>query len=250
MGVGELLLLWSIHWREIADPDRRLHREGLRSRQSAIGLQDVGDQVKARLLADVSKPLLELSAEILRCSGGPSLHDARIRYPGNASGGSPRLLDAAITEWRSAKVARDASGHACRKIPSDLHRSSKEAPHCSSSFSPPSLNPGPADFSGPMLRGGLSIRIFPTGKGKIEASSVSIATFISLFPVQDGRVVVDKTGMKGLYDIPDGDFDLGPFELQGIPWPEILQQLGFKLESARGPVEVLVVDRLEKPTEN
>jgi uncharacterized protein (TIGR03435 family) len=71
--------------------------------------------------------------------------------------------------------------------------------------------------------------------------------------------VVDKTNLKGLYD----------FKLQWMPDPITLgisspgaqgtsasgpslftalqEQLGLKLESARGPVEVLVIDSVQKP---
>ena len=68
--------------------------------------------------------------------------------------------------------------------------------------------------------------------------------------------VVDKTGLEGPYDIPDVSLNVGPpplergiHELREI-WPTIHQQLGLPLERGRGPAEVLVVDRLDKPTEN
>jgi uncharacterized protein (TIGR03435 family) len=91
----------------------------------------------------------------------------------------------------------------------------------------------------------------PIGRGTITASSMPLAALVQMVPILDGRVVVDKTGMKGLYDIPDVRIDVGPLET-GFreSWPKVLQQLGLKLESARGPVEVLVVDRLQQPTEN
>jgi uncharacterized protein (TIGR03435 family) len=73
-----------------------------------------------------------------------------------------------------------------------------------------------------------------------------------------GRVIVDKTGIEGRYDValkwtPDegqpsadnGSVDAGPSLLTAIQ-----EQLGLKLESSKGPVQVLVIDHVEMPTEN
>jgi uncharacterized protein (TIGR03435 family) len=60
-----------------------------------------------------------------------------------------------------------------------------------------------------------------------------------------GRPVLDMTGLKGTYlfnywcDSPE-DFRIGVIE----------DQLGLKLESRRAPVDVLVIDHIEKPSEN
>jgi uncharacterized protein (TIGR03435 family) len=59
--------------------------------------------------------------------------------------------------------------------------------------------------------------------------------------------------MKGLYDIPQQTLDVGPFDISpgaGSVWAEIMQQLGLKLEPARGQAELLVIDCVEKPSEN
>ena len=81
-----------------------------------------------------------------------------------------------------------------------------------------------------------------------------------------GRVVVDKTGLTGAYDIdlkwtptPD-QLPQGPpppgFELPAIDpngpslFTALQEQLGLKLDAERGPVEVLVVEKLVPPTEN
>jgi uncharacterized protein (TIGR03435 family) len=71
------------------------------------------------------------------------------------------------------------------------------------------------------------------------------------------RVVVDRTGLEGTYD-----FELA-FERDSAPpagtdsarlgppiFSALQEQLGLKLESARAPVEFLIIDRVEKPTEN
>jgi uncharacterized protein (TIGR03435 family) len=71
------------------------------------------------------------------------------------------------------------------------------------------------------------------------------------------RPVVDRTGLGGRYDVnielpplqPVTDADGGP--APGVSAVTILQeQLGLRVEEGRGPVEVLVVDRIERPTEN
>jgi uncharacterized protein (TIGR03435 family) len=82
-----------------------------------------------------------------------------------------------------------------------------------------------------------------------------------------GRPVIDKTGLTGLYDFalkfayegraPLGPLgSLGPQSTSATPLGDpdapslsiaLQEQLGLKLESARGPVEIAVIDKIEKP---
>jgi uncharacterized protein (TIGR03435 family) len=76
----------------------------------------------------------------------------------------------------------------------------------------------------------------------------------------DGRLVVDKTGLSGRFafdlawtpeQIPDAAPPPGvpPIDANGPSFFTALQeQLGLKLQPARGPVEVLVIDSVERPT--
>jgi uncharacterized protein (TIGR03435 family) len=85
-----------------------------------------------------------------------------------------------------------------------------------------------------------------------------------------GRTVIDKTGFTGKFDVHlEFAFDDALAGLAGPNTPSIRrhepvpgdldnpsifaaiqQQLGLKLESTKGPVEVLVIDHVERPTEN
>lgn len=77
-----------------------------------------------------------------------------------------------------------------------------------------------------------------------------------------GRPVIDKTGLAGYYDFklewapdegvrgPDGKREIGGDPIGPSLFTAIQEQLGLKLESAKGPVEVLVVDQAEKPDAN
>lgn len=95
-------------------------------------------------------------------------------------------------------------------------------------------------------------------RGHLTATRVSmngLAHFLAGPNVRLGRPVVNKTGLDGVFDfnldwIPEGperkDADAGPSIFTALQ-----EQLGLKLETQKGPVEVLVVDHMERaPTEN
>jgi uncharacterized protein (TIGR03435 family) len=63
-----------------------------------------------------------------------------------------------------------------------------------------------------------------------------------------GRPVFDKTGLAGLYAFKLEYGGAGPDGLS--VFTALQEQLGLKLESARGPVEILVIDHIDHPTEN
>jgi uncharacterized protein (TIGR03435 family) len=76
---------------------------------------------------------------------------------------------------------------------------------------------------------------------------------------QLGRPVVDQTGLTGRFDytlewIPETNTQPNaeiPADPQGLVFLDALrEQLGLKLQSAKGPVQVLVIDHVERPSEN
>jgi uncharacterized protein (TIGR03435 family) len=105
-----------------------------------------------------------------------------------------------------------------------------------------------------------------SNNGELTAHGVTLAQMADVLTQELsrelGRVVIDKTGIQGRYDCalkwtPDtgrmsdatdgsvASTDSGPSIFTAIQ-----EQLGLKLESTKGPVQVLVIDRAEMPSEN
>jgi uncharacterized protein (TIGR03435 family) len=96
---------------------------------------------------------------------------------------------------------------------------------------------------------------------RLPARYATIAEFASILQRSPlDRPVVDRTGLRGRYDF---DLEFAPDEsLWGgiLPRPEnsdkpglfkaIQEQLGLRLEATKGPVDVLVIDHIEKPSDN
>jgi uncharacterized protein (TIGR03435 family) len=88
------------------------------------------------------------------------------------------------------------------------------------------------------------------GRGKYSAHRGQVGGLAFSLSGTVGRVIFDKTGLTGEYDIdlrwsPDDESDSGPSIFSALQ-----DQLGLKLESAKAPVDVVVIDRLERPSAN
>ena len=67
---------------------------------------------------------------------------------------------------------------------------------------------------------------------------------------QMGRPVIDRTGIEGEFDFKV-DYAIDDNPESGVPLLAAIQtQLGLKLESTKGPVEMLVIEHVEKPSGN
>ena len=88
------------------------------------------------------------------------------------------------------------------------------------------------------------------GPGKISAKRTPITSLIVNLSATVGRVVIDKTGLTGEYDFEltwatDSQPDAGPSIFTALQ-----EQLGLKLQSAKAPVDVVVIDHIERPSAN
>ncbi len=96
---------------------------------------------------------------------------------------------------------------------------------------------------------------------RLVGGSISISELVRILSTVLGRAVIDKTGLTEVFDldlvfVPDQVsgrlLDLGAADnpAAGTIFTAIQEQLGLKLRSDRGPAEVLVIDSVERPSEN
>ena len=105
---------------------------------------------------------------------------------------------------------------------------------------------------------------FGPGPGAIALTGYSMQGLAeTLLSALNGAVIVNRTGLDGLFDIelrwvPE-NLRLNGFNREQFPtldpdgpsiFDAVQDQLGLKLESTTGPVEVLVIDRVEHPSGN
>jgi uncharacterized protein (TIGR03435 family) len=87
------------------------------------------------------------------------------------------------------------------------------------------------------------------GNGVLAARSTTMPRFATNLSAIVDRMVLDKTGLTGSFDI---DLEWTPDPAGSGADPSLLvalhEQLALKLELARGPVEVLVIDSADQPT--
>ena len=202
-------------------------------------------------------------------SGGPSWidsdhYDISAKPEDRATPDQVKLMLRTLLADRFNLVFREET----KELPVYVLTVAKNGPKLAESKVPAEpANPEPGRGPG---RGGRTMRI---GGGVLEAQGVTVSDFTNQLAMILGRNVIDKTGLTGRYDFnlkytpdesqaamfrgpgdgPGGGRDGGP------PPPDpngpsifsaVQEQLGLKLEAQKGPVEVYLIDSIEKPSEN
>jgi len=103
-------------------------------------------------------------------------------------------------------------------------------------------------------------RVLRQEPGRLTGWAASMPRLASRLSQQLGRPVIDKTGLTGEYDFT---FDYAPYPVnRRIDEPRVAnaslpsifralqERLGLKLQSTETTVEILVIDRVERPSEN
>jgi uncharacterized protein (TIGR03435 family) len=110
-------------------------------------------------------------------------------------------------------------------------------------------------------KGGLKIResapdtiySMRNGMGSMTAIAMPMSIFVTWLSGTARHPVIDKTGLSGAYDFKlewTDDGTAADGSRAPLVQTAIQEQLGLKLESRKGPVDILVIDHAERPTEN
>lgn len=120
-------------------------------------------------------------------------------------------------------------------------------------------------------KGATQVSFGSDGLRHLTAPNIPISRLLATLSGSLGRPVLDKTGLAGNFDIM---LEWAPEQRQLVPFPgaspdgqqslpqlssyasgpslekAVEEQLGLKLESGKGPVEIIVIDHVERPSKN
>ena len=230
-----------------------------------------------RTTGSTLKMLLTLAYDVreFQISGGPGWINTE-RYDIMAKAGDAAVSDNADDPRKMTDEQRRTVGEQMRehlrallaeRFQLTLHRETKEQ----SVYALVVAKGGPKLQQSEAKEGTGPRGMMRMGRGEFSGQGVPLQMLTQSLSSQLGRPVIDQTGLKGNFDFklewtPDpGQSGGGPFG--GAPPPgadappppdpngpsvftAVQEQLGLRLESQKGPVEMLVIDKVEKPSEN
>jgi uncharacterized protein (TIGR03435 family) len=91
-----------------------------------------------------------------------------------------------------------------------------------------------------------------------DCTMTRVVDWLSHFDEIGNRMVIDETELKGRYDFVLNGVTMGPVGASASASEEtttsiftaLREQLGLKLEARKAPVEILVIDHVERPSPN
>jgi len=181
-------------------------------------------------------------------SGGPdwlrsNLFDIQALIPAGTASYSVEEL----AEGKAPKLQSMIQSLMSDRFKLTLQRDSKEMP----GFSLTVTNPNKLKLS--LDQTGATPAVRPATDGLLLfAGNLPMSRFAILMQSQLGKPVIDKTGLNGLYDfllpLPELS-DPIPARIEDL-LPRKLEDLGLKLEPGKVTVDTLIIEHVEKPTEN
>jgi uncharacterized protein (TIGR03435 family) len=166
-----------------------------------------------------------------------------------------------VTARTASPAARDEVSAMVRALLEDrfqlrTHRETRDMPTYALVFATPArrLGPGMRISTADCANDACNTRITPSSLVATGMTMARLAVTLSNFV---GRVVTDESGLEGAYDLdlkfaPDQPAPGAALTQADADAPSVFtalrEQLGLRLDGRRGPVDVLVVDRLERPT--
>jgi uncharacterized protein (TIGR03435 family) len=200
-----------------------------------------------RVVNATLRDMIETAYDVrqFQIQGGPSWAGAS-KYDVAATSGLPAGAKPP-SDWKEVRLKAQAMLK--QRFQLELHRETRELPIYSLVVAKGGVKPdGLSATDGP--RRGIN-----AGKGTMLGEAATIADLVSKLSRLLDRPVVDHTGLQGNYDFklqwtPDMESSVPEPSAGPSLFTAIQQQLGLRLEATKGPVEVLVIDRVERPSEN
>jgi uncharacterized protein (TIGR03435 family) len=205
---------------------------------TAVNLYDGG---RIKITNEPVKLLVRMAFQIqnAQIAGGPGWLDSE-RYNIEAKTGSPEKIqpDQLSVLMRSLLAERFhlVFHRETRELPVQALKVAKSGPKL-----PLNTEGGPGAMT---TKGGPS-------RSQLIATGVSMRLLAGYIGNRLSRIVVDQTGLSNSYDFT---LDWAPEETADSAAPSLVtalrEQLGLRLEAVKSPVEVLVIDRIDRPSEN
>jgi len=158
-----------------------------------------------------------------------------------------RLKLAAHLEPREQPVYFLEKARADGRLGASIERTARDCAACAAASRaglPTPVLPPPANGAPPC---GMEIN-----DGDMRAGGVTMDILARNLGRRAGRVVFDRTGMDGFFDLTlnfSREPDPGRPDAPSI-FTALQEQLGLKLESGRAPLQTLVIDHIERPSDN
>jgi uncharacterized protein (TIGR03435 family) len=100
---------------------------------------------------------------------------------------------------------------------------------------------------------GMGAGSFTIGNGMMQAQGISMDSLADQLTNEVGHIVQNKTGLTGVDDFTlrySDDLATGADSSVPSIFTALQEQLGLKLENAKAPVDVIVIDHVERPSAN